>query len=218
MPGRPKDITNQRFGRLVALHRAGKDRHNRFYWECACDCGNVAEVLLQALTSGDTKSCGCITRERPPGTKHGHAINGKWSPTYYSWMAMKQRCLNPNHAEYSRYGAKGVTVCDRWKDSFETFLADMGERPAGKTIDRFPNKTGNYEPGNCRWATPEEQSQNRTTAKFTLEKVKGIRALRMREKRTQTSPNCTKYTPSLPEVQLLVLHGPTFPKLSVFRI
>src|SRR5687767_5549656 len=83
-------------------------------------------------------------------------------PGYYSWSKLKSRCLNPKDKKYEYYGGKGVTVCDRWIDSFENFLEDMGERPsASHSIDRYPNKNGNYEPGNCRWATDKEQNRNR---------------------------------------------------------
>ena len=100
-------------------------------------------------------------RDAPPPIRHGHSnrTHTSASPTYRTWNSMLQRCLNPRHPKYSRYGAAGITVCDRWK-SFENFLADMGERPSAKTIDRYPNRTGNYEPGNCRWATASEQQRN----------------------------------------------------------
>jgi len=82
------------------------------------------------------------------------------TPAHRSWTNMKQRCTNPKNRKYHLYGARGITVCERWMNSFETFLADMGDRPEGKTLDRFPNNDGNYEPGNCRWATPSEQTAN----------------------------------------------------------
>lgn len=92
--------------------------------------------------------------------KHGHTLKGKYSPTYISWKAMRQRCRDPKYWQYSDYGARGIAVCERWRDSFANFLADMGERPAGRTLDRIDNSRG-YEPENCRWATSEEQNQNK---------------------------------------------------------
>lgn len=95
---------------------------------------------------------------------HGHTISRAPSRTYVTWSHMIQRCTNPKRPAYARYGGRGITVCDRWL-KFENFLADMGERPDGKTLDRFPNNKGNYEPGNCRWATVTEQNQNRAYCK-----------------------------------------------------
>jgi len=97
--------------------------------------------------------------ESNPNYKHGHSLrNGKESPTYQSWRHMKYRCLNPNCSDYKNYGGRGIKVCERWMD-FTNFLADMGEKPEGLTLDRI-NNDGNYEPGNCRWATWKEQRQN----------------------------------------------------------
>ncbi len=96
----------------------------------------------------------------PVTVKHGHARDFNETPTYRSWQRMKNRCLNPNKDNYALYGGRGIQVCERWRSSFENFLADMGERPEGKTLDRYPNPDGNYEPNNCRWATPKEQTNN----------------------------------------------------------
>jgi hypothetical protein len=95
---------------------------------------------------------------REPRT-HGHASNG-CSPTYHSWTAMKKRCRDPNNKDWKIYGGRGISYCERW-ERFDNFLADMGERPEGTSLDRFPDKNGNYEPGNCRWATDLEQARNR---------------------------------------------------------
>jgi hypothetical protein len=95
-------------------------------------------------------------------TTHGHADRATGpSPTYWSWRAAKMRCFRKTSPTYARYGAQGITMCDEWRESFSAFLRDMGERPSGTTLDRFPNRRGNYEPGNCRWATPEQQAWNR---------------------------------------------------------
>jgi len=110
-------------------------------------------------------------RER---TTHGHARAGQKSATYNTWIAMTARCYNPNIPDFQKYGARGITVCNRWRHSFENFLADMGERPAGRTIDRINNNRG-YTPSNCRWATKSEQCRNTRQTKLTVEKVAKIR-------------------------------------------
>lgn len=97
---------------------------------------------------------------------HGHTRGRSASPTYLTWSAMLNRCTNPKQRSFAKYGARGITVCDRWR-AFECFLADMGERPAGMTIDRIDGSLG-YEPGNCRWATPSQQSRNRKTTRPVL--------------------------------------------------
>ena len=159
------DITGRRFGDLRVLWRAGKNG-NGTTWRCRCLCGAKAIVPGYNLRHGLTKSCGCrrlAVGER--SLKHGRKVvdptSGKRvrDRSYTTWCSMRQRCQNKKKKNYSLYGGRGITVCDRW-DSFENFIADMGERPIGKTIDRFPNMNGNYEPGNCRWATPSEQRVN----------------------------------------------------------
>lgn len=95
-----------------------------------------------------------------PARTHGHTTSGRFTGTYNSWRGMKDRCLNPNHVMWRYYGGRGITICDRWLD-FANFLADMGERPTGLTLDRFPDPNGNYEPGNARWATRSQQAYHR---------------------------------------------------------
>lgn len=105
---------------------------------------------------------------------HGHTVGGIKSPTYSSWRAMKRRCGNVNSAEYPDYGGRGIKVCARWLNSFENFLTDMGKRPSGTSIDRYPNNNGNYEPGNCRWATPTQQTRNRRNTTMPSVTFEGI--------------------------------------------
>jgi hypothetical protein len=159
------DLTKQRFGRLTVLSRRDNDSRGRARWLCKCDCGNEKVILAHSLRRGTSRSCGCLMLEIVTAvgavtTTHGHAREGRRTPTYRSWKCMRTRCCNPNHKGYSRYGGRGIKVCDRWS-SFENFLADMGEKPAGLTIDRFPDNNGNYEPGNVRWATPPQQARGK---------------------------------------------------------
>jgi len=155
-----KDISGQRFGRLTAQWPAGKSKYGT-QWLCSCDCGGLTVVFLNNLGRHAT-SCGCFRREvtGKKNFKHGHTHNAKPSLTWRSWSSMLQRCENPNHKFFRNYGGRGITVCERWH-TFENFLADMSERPVGLTLDRYPDKNGNYEPGNCRWATRQQQAKNK---------------------------------------------------------
>jgi hypothetical protein len=163
--GKLIDITGKRFGRLVVLHRVPS--HNaKSMWLCRCDCGNQKVILSGSLISGNTTTCGCLKKEVAANLKykHGQAALSTITSEYRIWIAMKTRCYNPKHRHYKYYGGRGIKVCDRWLASFENFFADMGKRPSNKhSIDRYPNTDGNYEPGNCRWATVEEQGRNRTS-------------------------------------------------------
>jgi len=133
--------------------------------ECCCDCGTVRELTLESIcrATAPSQSCGCLQRESAAKAGHANRTHGDThSPTYSSWSMMKQRCYNKNDVAFVDYGGRNIQVCERWRDSFEAFLADMGERPSLlHSIDRYPNKDGNYEPGNCRWATSVQQNRNR---------------------------------------------------------
>lgn len=156
-----RDLTGQRFGRLVVISAAPKSMGRNARWNCLCDCGNRSTPREYNLVAGLTQSCGCTWATRrltADTTKHGHA-RGHGTREYRSWCSMMTRCFNKADASYAKYGAAGITVCERWRD-FTNFLADMGPRPPGKTLDRI-NNLGHYEPDNCRWATFAEQQRNR---------------------------------------------------------
>lgn len=160
------DLTGMIFGRLTVIGYSRTDKNRKAIWRCRCECGERPAVAAYKLTSGHTKSCGCLQREAGDANlAKGHAenfIHGRvGTPTYKSWDAAKQRCFNRNDDHYPAYGGRGITMCERWRSSFLNFLADMGERPEGTTLDRYPDNDGNYEPGNCRWATMKQQSNNR---------------------------------------------------------
>lgn len=152
LDNRMKDITGQRFGRYVAIGPVGRDVDRSIMWECRCDCGIIRNVNGSNLRSGKSQSCGCgLNRET-------HGMHK--SPEYKSWEAMKARCYNPSTNQYHDYGGRGITVCDRWINSFENYYADMGPRPSsGHSIDRKNNDLG-YSPGNCRWADRSTQHNN----------------------------------------------------------
>ena len=159
--GIPANHTGKRFGRLLVLGldedtRCGKQLRKNYI--CRCDCGTIKTVAATALTSGSTRSCGCLHRESIGSRRRTHGASG--SPTYESWRGMRERVENPKNSHYKNYGGRGIKIDPSWCN-FETFLADMGERPDGTSLDRIDNDKG-YSKANCRWATVTEQTRNTT--------------------------------------------------------
>jgi len=173
MPRPIKEIPpGTRFRRLVTTGRSElrsggvKNPRNRLYCEVECDCGEVLFTRANNLRTGASRSCGCLQKEATRKMGKQRRTHGRCgSAEYISWKHLKDRCLNSKNKGYSDYGGRGIKVCDSWKDSFENFYADMGPKPGPKySIDRIDNE-GNYEPGNCRWGTQQEQSSNRRLLK-----------------------------------------------------
>ena len=138
-------------------------------WDCMCVCGNLLRrVRSTSLVTGNTSSCGCLYQDVRPTIRLTHGDKPKShrvAPEYTAWTNMITRCTNPKHNRWHRYGGRGIAVCERWRNSYEAFLADVGRRPRpAYSLDRFPNCDGNYEPGNVRWATDSEQALNRSKA------------------------------------------------------
>jgi hypothetical protein len=163
------DMRGMKFGMLSVLELYEYSADSPYQksqptrWHCSCDCGNKVVAIAAALRSGRTTNCG----------RKSHPIRRgrRWTKAYSSWSSMLNRCNNPKNIGYAKYGGRGVAVCDRWL-KFENFLADMGEPPQGKTLDRYPDVNGNYEKSNCRWATPKEQARNRrSTRMFSINGV-----------------------------------------------
>lgn len=157
--GKAIDLTGQRFGRLVVVSRAGNDKSGNYQWLCKCECGSETIVRGYSLRSGHTKSCGCLNRERSVDVHRSHG--GRATRLYNVWCGIKSRCLNENIPNYCRYGGRGITVCDEWLNSFESFrdwALNSGYEDT-LSIDRIDNNAG-YEPSNCKWSTRAEQNRN----------------------------------------------------------
>jgi hypothetical protein len=157
------DLAGRRFGRLVAVRRAGVYADGSIQWLCRCECGNEAVVLGTNLRHGTSQSCGCLRNKLSSLRARRHGESHK--PEYEAWHSMKQRCLNPRHRAFKNYGGRGIAVCPSWVGSFEAFFAYVGRKPhPALTLDRIDND-GDYEPGNVRWATWSQQNGNQRRRK-----------------------------------------------------
>lgn len=161
-----KNIIGQRFGRLVAIAPTAARKRGSVVWICKCDCGKEVLMSLSVIQCKTTKSCGCLRKEnaakRAKTGDNGRVHGMKGTKIYRTWQGMKKRCFNPHEKSYKDYGGRGITVCDEWQNSFETFYEwamDNGYAD-NLTIDRI-DVNGNYEPSNCRWATMAEQNKNK---------------------------------------------------------
>ena len=178
------NLTGTRFSMLTVVGEAPRVAGRRVEWICLCDCGNRAGPIRTGdLNTGNTKSCGCLKlvsakanglkrrgRPVPAAYKHGKTK----TPTFVVWLGAKARCFNKSNKDWASYGGRGISMCERWASSFSDFLTDMGEAPAGLTLERLDGNRG-YEPGNCVWATREAQAQNTRRCRVTPEIVRAIR-------------------------------------------
>lgn len=159
---RSRDEVGRRYGRLTVISRVSDEgKKNRRRWLCKCDCETLIVIRQIHLRNGNTRSCGCFQRERNRERTFSHGECYPRTKEYNTWCGMKSRCFNPKHEYYKNYGGRGITVCPQWLGSYPAFLADVGRAPSPKhTLGRIDND-GNYEPGNTRWETRAQQSNNR---------------------------------------------------------
>jgi hypothetical protein len=177
---RKLQLTGQPFGRLRVTEFADA-KNGASRWSCECWCGNHVVVRGADLTSGNTKSCGCLMREiavknGKASATHGQSRKGQVTAEYTTWRSMIKRCTDPRHKSFERYGGRGIKVCKRWRTSFQNFFADMGKRPsASHSIHRVRGGKG-YCPSNCVWATWLEQNRHKSDVKLTQAKAEEIRS------------------------------------------
>lgn len=158
------DLTGKKFTRLTVIKEIGRSKRRDILWLCRCDCGKEKILPTRKLKSGEIRSCGCLRNDMVKDRFTTHGMTG--SRTYRTWNAMNNRCKSKDES-HRNYKDRGIGVCDRWKESFNSFFEDMGERPKWKTLDRI-NNDGNYEPSNCKWSTRSEQQRNRRSNKIFM--------------------------------------------------
>jgi hypothetical protein len=165
------DLAGQRFGRWLAIERAPNNAGRRTAWHCVCACGTEKVVASCHLKSGASTNCGC---DKAKGARINTYNGGSKShPLYRTWCGIIQRCCNVSNPEFKYYGGRGIRICERWRRDFWAFVSDMGPKPtAAHSIDRHPDNNGNYEPGNCRWATHSEQMLNTRSNRLVTYKGK----------------------------------------------
>lgn len=160
MATRLQEQPGDRFGRWTLIEPGERNKHNKPTWLCRCECGVERAVIQESLRQGKSVSCGCFNRERVEASVTKHGLSR--TPEYVAWKGMVQRCYNKSNPKYPNWGGRGITVCARWRESFADFLVDMGPKPEGLSIHRVDND-GNYEPGNCVWATDAVQARAKSS-------------------------------------------------------
>lgn len=165
-PNRP--FPTRRYGLLAVVEKGTHGRKLITKWRCKCDCGVEREIFQDQLVAGRARSCGtCKENQRRAATVHGATAGGKPTAEFRIWKGIKERCTNAASKSYPRYGGRGIRICDRWAQSFQNFVDDVGPRPTMRhSLDRYPENNGHYEPGNVRWTTPKQQSANRQNSRL----------------------------------------------------
>lgn len=181
------DISGERYGSLVAIRRSDHQKTNT-RWLFRCDCGSEVDRYMSVVRAGQIHNCGCLTERPNLKNIYRSPRSGKPSRERESWRHARARCHNPKDKDFATYGGLGIVMCDRWRNDFAVFLADVGPSPAGFTLDRI-DPAGNYEPGNCRWADRKTQAVNRRRARW-VELPDGPKPLSDTARKYDVHPGC----------------------------